>query len=291
MFNKIKFLFKEKSYCFDSFLSHDSYGLTDSARRFMNNDLLRNNIRLRNGRRVPEKSFESASKQSLDLMHKLPYGDQVEYLVSHKKRFYELCNYVAESIGDRKGLKILDIGTSVNTLILKHLFADQLVVTADRLGVNFSEKDILPLLNVDLNDPELDFFDFGDRYDIILFAEILEHLLANPRRVFQFLLKHLTRQGVLILTTPNFFNERNLRALSEGVNPQPIYPDYLKRGEENQYHIREYSRSELMEICDEAGGKIQAAIYSDCFDDVSDIPEFMKGNLVLFSVKKDNYSV
>ncbi len=55
-----------------------------------------------------------------------------------------------------------------------------------------------------LNNIENDRFPFSDNvFDLVIFAEIIEHLLNDPCRVMREIKRVLKPNGTLILTTPN----------------------------------------------------------------------------------------
>ncbi len=81
-------------------------------------------------------------------------------------------------------------------------------------------------------------------YDLLLFVEVLEHLLVNPLLLFREFWTHLKPGGFLFLTTPNparVLNRARLllgRSIKEGGR----YP--LEPGK-NFGHVIEYGRAEL----------------------------------------------
>ena len=80
---------------------------------------------------------------------------------------------------------------SINTVILQHLFPSARVIVVDRADVTLNPNQPFDLFNVDLTSPDLDNVVLPNKFDLILFAEVLEHLLANPVRVLNFLIRHL----------------------------------------------------------------------------------------------------
>lgn len=261
---------------------YGAYGLTYEASPFLTPEVLKERELLRD-QPISDIQFDEAATLAMSEMSRLPFGLQTEYLSFHRNRFFELDNIAAKLIQEQRELvpRVLDVGMSVNTLIIQKLLPSARVETTDRLGLDLGDCPITyhPL---DLTDPDLDKVDLGQRYDVILFAEVIEHLIANPVRVLRFFIRHLTPNGRIILTTPNFFAEVRLHMMRSRKNPQPIFPEHLDRNTAIEHHVREYSISELLELCVDAGGKPATFFYSSCWDrDPQNIPEEQWLNLVV----------
>lgn len=242
------------------------HGLTDQALRFVSPEIQERSGQLRVARPVDRETFHTACDAALPQMRSLPFGDQVDYLEYHKERFYELDNLIVGFAGASRAPRILDVGMSINSVIVRNLLPAAQISVCDRANIVIPDDSAFTLYNIDLTDPDLDTVALPGLFDVIVFAEVLEHLLANPVRVLRFLIRHLDARGRLIVTTPNFFSGGNVQAIRKGVNPQPIYPARLKRGEECEFHVREYSMSELLLLSEEAGGLPCAFFYSSCWD-------------------------
>ncbi|MBY0336553.1 MAG: class I SAM-dependent methyltransferase [Acetobacteraceae bacterium] len=245
---------------------------------------------------LDEGRFDSAAVAALaEMVAAVGTGTQPEYLARHRRRFIEMAGIIAAL--QREGRlppapRLLDVGGSVNTLILRRLFPAATVEMADAPGYAFPEALGLGQHAVDLEVPDLDARDLGTRYDFILFGEVLEHLLAHPRRVFAFLLRHLAPGGLLLVTTPNFFGRHGLAMLQRGRNPAPLFPETADPSQRHHHHVREYSMLELVEWLDRAGGRTEALLYSDCWDEVqrgafatNDCEE--RANLVVLASRAD----
>lgn len=266
----------------------ENSGLTVAAQRFLSPDLRLLSARLQAERSITRSDFDKACALAVPRMADLPFGDQLEYLAYHRERFFELDNVIVDLLQHTHQPRVLDIGMSINSVILNELLPSARIEICDRSDVVIGEKQPFRLYNADLTDPDLDRKDLPETFDLIIFAEVLEHLLANPVRVLKFFLRHLSRTGSLIVTTPNFFSGGNLRALEQLENPQPIFPARLKRGQEMEFHVREYSMSELLLLGEEAGGLPTAFFYSSCWDDPSpDIPEEHRTNLFAIFRRSD----
>ena len=92
------------------------------------------------------------------------------------------------------------------------------------VGLDFAEAQvkILQAEGYDIVVGDAEDFDVGQRFDRIVAAELIEHLL-NPGKFLHCAKNHLKSDGILILTTPNpFYPKRILEILIQGkVNVHP----------------------------------------------------------------------
>lgn len=81
-------------------------------------------------------------------------------------------------------------------------------------------------------------------YDLLLFVEVLEHLLVNPLLLFREFWDHLAPGGFLFLTTPNQARLGNRLKLLRGrsIKESGRYPTEPGR---TYGHVVEYTRAEL----------------------------------------------
>lgn len=84
-------------------------------------------------------------------------------------------------------------------------------------------------------------------YDLLLFVEVLEHLLVNPLLLFREFWAHLKPGGLLFITTPNQARLRNRIRLLLGRSIKEIGRYPLERGQ-TFGHVIEYGRRELDEL-------------------------------------------
>ena len=83
-----------------------------------------------------------------------------------------------------------------------------------------------------------------DEFDLVIFAEIIEHLLNDPCSVLREIKRVLKPGGTLILTTPNVARLENVARLISGANIYDPYSGYGPYGR----HNREYNRHELEQL-------------------------------------------
>lgn len=157
----------------------------------------------------------------------------------HKRRFY----YYLQKLPNNKEIKILDIGSSIFTLLLKDAgynsitsidLTDDWKDTLEKEGIDFYKVDILNSDNKEL---------YG-MFDLVIFNETLEHLYMPFIKIFNKLSKYLKDDWSIIIWTPNFSSlDKRLRVLC-WFNSSPLFI------EENleQYHVREYTVWELKKL-------------------------------------------
>lgn len=172
---------------------------------------------------------------------------------------------VVYTYGLVRGLKgkCLELGSSpyFMTILLKQ-FTDLDLVLANYFGSQHKqEKDFVEISFKDLNTQnkrsiksefyhfniEGSQFPFDDaEFDVVLFCEIIEHLLMDPVSVLLEIKRVLKPDGVLILTTPNVNKLDNILKITSGSN---IYGYYSGHGPYGR-HNREYTTNELKTLLD-----------------------------------------
>ena len=159
--------------------------------------------------------------------------------------------------GGCKAFKILDVGPGFFTEILDQ----KLMTTYPNLQISSLglKSDYIPFkseinfINLDLNDlylkPE-NIPDLGS-FDLIICAEVLEHLYTGIDASLQTFSKWLKPRGTLIIQTPNAVSLHHRLKLLFGKNPFPLLrPNPLEPG-----HYREYTLQELKISLKKAGLK------------------------------------
>lgn len=107
---------------------------------------------------------------------------------------------------------------------------------------------------------EEDRFPFeDDSFDVVLFCEMLEHMLMNPVATLREIHRVLRPGGVLVLTTPNVARLDNAISLVEGINMYDPYSGFGPYGR----HNREYTRDELQRLLEFAGFEVERSFTAD----------------------------
>lgn len=173
------------------------------------------------------------------------------YAAFHRPRFAFLID-ILRPLATRPGVRILDVGPSP----LTPLIARKLGAPVETLGLE--PEDARPNHrhhSFDLNDlqfPERWRTDLGP-YDIIVFAEVVEHLYTAPDLVLPYLRQLLDEGGILLLQTPNATALRKRVKLALGLNPF----ERIRVDRSNPGHFREYTLAELRELLLGAGFAIE----------------------------------
>lgn len=125
-----------------------------------------------------------------------------------------------------------------------HENAGEHVQTVDYLELNSGGKKSARFTFQHFN-IENDSFPYADgEFDVVIFAEIIEHLLNDPCKVMREIKRVLKPNGTLILTTPNVARLENVARMISGTNIYDPYSGYGPYGR----HNREYNRHELDQL-------------------------------------------
>ncbi len=187
-------------------------------------------------------------------------GARDTYTESHSKRYAYLLNTIGklleETWGKTKSLEVLDIGPGFQTRLLKAVFPAFEIDTlgfADPPRAGFLRDIVRHHYEFDLNDFQFDNCNPDlDRYDIILFCEVIEHLYTMPEKVLRHLKPHLKPNGLLIIQTPNAVSWRHRLKMLIGRNPFARITTY------RMGHYREYTAKELCEIAALTGFQVRS---------------------------------
>jgi len=259
----------------------------------LSNTIIPHSTELENAEVISETAYESVWKEIFEEKDNLIIGQQ-EYGRQHKQRFRELLNALVLLTRNKEMPKIIDFGISEFSAFYKRFKPGILLHTADRPTdenyIGFTKKvcenvsGCAQHFEIDLNRPKSIrplFAEHQRSYDLILFTEILEHLIVNPIELLKELLNLLNDNGSLYLTTPNFYSKRNLDLIALRENPQAVYPE-ADGNWDAHHHFREYCAKELLAMIEKAGGETTRFYYSNCWDNEkgSNYPVEQRENLV-----------
>ena len=185
------------------------------------------------------------------------------YIGEASLRFGATIELLRPHIAHGLQVKLLEIGSNPYflTLMLKDNFPD-LVCT----GVNYFEGSY-PVQSMQrqlVNDPqgrlsEVSFFHANVEehslealraFDVCLFCEVIEHLPFDPAWALYNIVRTLRLGGILLLTTPNPARLENLEKM---IRHRATFSDPVSGYGIHGRHNREYSASELVELCSETG--------------------------------------
>jgi SAM-dependent methyltransferase len=192
---------------------------------------------------------------SLDLQPEARY-----YIACMARRFAYLLGLVGKI---RAGLpqstvRIMDIGPSYFTELLTLKFPrDEILcvgfASPNSRGGHYPEGIKLETVRFhafDLNDTQHRSKWIGiPACDIVVMAEVIEHIHTAPQLVYRFIRSFLAPAGVLIVQTPNAAEFFKRVQLLRGKNPYEL----IRENSENPGHFREYTGKELREIGEQEG--------------------------------------
>jgi SAM-dependent methyltransferase len=98
-----------------------------------------------------------------------------------------------------------------------------------------------------------------DAFDVVLFCEVIEHLLMDPLAALREINRVLCTDGQLILTTPNVNRLENVLNMISGANVYDPYSGYGPYGR----HNREYNRHEVTRLLEFAGFDVDSSFTAD----------------------------
>ncbi len=195
-----------------------------------------------------------------------------DYIEYHRRRF----EYVAAKCREfcpRRETKVLDIGRSHLSRLLLDSYDSVTTLGLALAGVEgfghaagmeeiAGHRRYAGHLIFDLNDAQTaERIGSDQKFDLIVFAETIEHLYTAPELVLGVLTSLLAPDGLIICQTPNAVALHKRLVLMAGRNPF----ERLRINAGNRGHIREYTRRELIEIGNRAGLETVAHEFRDYF--------------------------
>lgn len=168
------------------------------------------------------------------------------YLRYHRRRFRLLCDLVAA----RAPRRVLDVGPNLQTRLFREELPGTLVDTLGFFHPLTPPRDGEEHFEIDLNEAAWGRARRGDGgHDVVVMAEVIEHLHAPPGRVLGYLAGWLRPGGALIVQTPNAVAlHKRVRMLAGRTPFEPI-----RDSRENPGHFHEYTAAELLEAARDAG--------------------------------------
>jgi SAM-dependent methyltransferase len=187
------------------------------------------------------------------------HGELENYAREDCDRFLHTLSLVPEG-----PLRILEIGANPYflTYLLKQFRPDAELTLLNYFGGDAGIRDqtltvkrwdgeienfSLQYHNVNIEESELPFADGS--FDLVLYCEVIEHMLNDPLATLLRVKRVLRHDGWLVLTTPNVARLENVARLIAGANIYDPYSGYGPYGR----HNREYNRHELHHLLRYAG--------------------------------------
>lgn len=181
------------------------------------------------------------------------------YAMLHAPRYAELLALLDDYI--RPESRVLDIGRSRLTGLMKETYG----VSVDSLG--FAK-------NGPTSEGTNYWFDLNraqdeqqwrrdiPAYDVIVMAEVIEHLYTSPVLVLRYLRTLVADGGVLVVQTPNAVALHKRAKMLVGRHPF----EAIREDTTNPGHFREYTRRELESVAREAGFGVERWMAKAYFD-------------------------
>lgn len=184
-------------------------------------------------------------------------GTPEQYLSEHYRRFVVTLEEFRSTWPKQRGCRVMDIGAHwLHQAVLWRLAGFD--VTGVDLPGTFEAQSVkrtatamdIPLLKCpDLEQArELESLP-DDSFDVILFAEIIEHITFNPVIFWKQVYRILSPGGRIVVTTPNYYSAKGrawspwrfLRGMGGGVRVDEILGFHTYA-----HHWREFSRAEML---------------------------------------------
>lgn len=179
-------------------------------------------------------------------------NDYNVYYQTHFRRYEATLGLISSYLNTNRPLHILDLGTGTGfvAIFIKNFFPQHEVVAGDvSIPAEIKRKLAGACVRVieDLKiEPDKRLRLESDSFDVVIFLEVLEHVIDDPRHVLSEIYRILKPGGYLFLTTPNIAQLFNRLMLLFGKQPQ-LYLDSLRYGYRSERgHFREWTAYELM---------------------------------------------
>jgi SAM-dependent methyltransferase len=184
-----------------------------------------------------------------------PESNDDVYLRTHSRRYALLLDLVKSF----PAKTILVVGPSYESVLLRDAIPGVAIDTLGWQDHRFPRIEGEEHVQHDLNDPD---YPELEPHDLIVCAEVLEHLHVSPIPVLRFLASGLTPGGRLVIQTPNATAlPKRLRMLL-GRNPY----DPIRDEAHNPGHFHEYTVGELCDAVEGAGLDVTQLVTANYFD-------------------------
>src|SRR4051812_1137622 len=208
------------------------------------------------------RDLSSSMEMDLDLTALTPQErEEVRaYWRYHARRCELLCETVGKLVPGPA--RILDVGPNLQTALLREALPRAHVDTMGFAHPLVPPREREVHRELDLNDAVLQVSETGDgRYEVVVLAEVIEHLLLPAELVFRYLAGWLRPDGVLVVQTPNAVALHKRLRMVVGISPyEPI-----RLSRDNPGHFHEFTLSELEDTARTAGFEPVGAITANYF--------------------------
>lgn len=215
-----------------------------------------------------------------------------DYLGHHRLRFeylYKLCL----NLKPERTARVLDVGRSFFSWKLAgyYEFVSTLGFPIDTHGfsgkpISYEGREPSQHMVFNLNDSGREAIPNTEKFDLIICAEVIEHLIVPPELPLFALGQLLSSEGVLVVQTPNAATLPFRLKLLLGANPFEM----LRFTRNDPGHFREYTKAELIGAGNRAGLNTVSHDYAEYWPShrlpirlaSKIIPQFRKGQTVVY---------
>lgn len=189
---------------------------------------------------------------------------ELDYFLIHQSRYRYILNYIT-SLNLKNGSKVLDIGC-----FPPHLFKALESLGYEVWGISSKHEPIKSkrVVSINIESEKLPFKEKS--FDLVIFTEIIEHLLIDPRIYLGKIKKILKKGGHLLITTPNAVHLKNrakvLIGKSSSFSLDQLYETRLKNDSIYFRHNRELTALELGQIVMDSGFEVNKSNFFSAYD-------------------------
>jgi SAM-dependent methyltransferase len=194
-----------------------------------------------------------------DLRARSTREEERVYLSFHEPRYRFLIAKLEELFEplrrERPGepIRMLDVGAAFEAAALRELVPDVVVDSFGFADGRFPRREHERHIEYDLNQARsVETWPSVAGYDLVLCAEVIEHLHTAPVHALRLLHSLLRPQGLLVVQTPNPVHLQNRVAVLRGRNPF----ERIREDPSNPGHFREYTVAELLDLARDAGFEV-----------------------------------
>jgi glycosyltransferase involved in cell wall biosynthesis len=226
-----------------------------------------------NGMKYAKDIFRTTRNYKKTIKGKIKDKSYIEYYVRYPVKLYPFSSHyeVLKLLNARDNLNILEIGYG-DGLLLKNLQAKNNIVC---FGMNEPAKESQETYNkyirTYLQDGLPEYPEHYGKYDFVLLLDIIEHLLSY-QNVLENASKYLKKDGILILSVPNFVNIYVRLNILIGRIP------FDERGLFDKNHIRIFTLGNARKLIKKFNYSIEKTFYTP-IPIIEVLPKFLKKNL------------
>jgi len=176
------------------------------------------------------------------------------YFHTHKKRYLSDLNILDDNYSSGRILEIGSAPYHMTYLIHKKGLPLCGVDISPERQSSFITNVGLKIKECNIEESPLPFED--NMFHYILLNEVFEHLRINPIKTLKEINRVLHPDGILVLSTPNLYNIRNIVNLMLGKGFDDPYAEFSKIEKLGHMgHVREYSTKQVAKFLDNTGYK------------------------------------